>query len=425
MKAMLRAIVRSAIIFGAIVPGLLGIPGLAADGPVPPPAHAAPTLRNAGQEDVLTLSGKLLILPLEGTPYEKGLAHGRALGGKIKEIVGLWKKDLETTYKTDSASFIKALLAKTNFQPAIEKWTPGLLDEVRGIADGAGLDFETIYAYQLIDEIWVAGPDLGFAKCTSIGARKTAGRPAFVSQTLDIPSYYHRYPTVLRIRDRDADLETLILTIPGVVAANGLNSRGVGLCVNAVTQLAYTTDGLPVAFVIRGVLAKKSFKEAAEFLRTIKPAAPQNYLLGGPDGVASFELAGNRIAPFIPFGGARFTYHTNHPLANENFQPKFLERLKAKGWSLDQMKGSCPRFNFLKQKLPDNSVALGLDELKALYRDRNSGINNAGTYACTIMLLGDKPELHITPGRPDAEYFQILSFPIPRHRPSPEPSFSN
>jgi isopenicillin-N N-acyltransferase-like protein len=355
-------------------------------------------------------SDKLRVLILEGTPYEMGLAHGRALRKEILKIVELWKKDLEATYKTEAVSFIKALLAKTNFRPAIEKWTPGLLDEVRGIADGAGLDFETMYAYQLIDETWVAGPDLGLGKCTSIGAGETVDHPAFVSQTLDIPGYYHGYQTVLRIRDSGTDLETLVLTIPGVVATNGLNSRGVGICVNAVTQLAYTTDGLPVAFVIRGILTKTSFGQAAEFLRTIKPAAPQNYLLGGPDGVASFEVAGGRIAAFTPFEGAAFTYHTNHPMVNENFNPKFLERLKARGWSLDRLKDSCPRFNFLRRTLSDNSAALGLEDLKSLYGDRKSGINNGGTYACTIMLLGDSPELHIAPGRPDTEPFQVLAF---------------
>ncbi|MDH4196224.1 MAG: C45 family peptidase [Candidatus Aminicenantes bacterium] len=419
MKVITRLIVRSVVLLGVVIPCFLSISGFAADRPAPPASPGPSTLSNALKEDVLSVSGKLRILRLEGTPYEMGLAHGRAMRKELREIVELWRKDLETTYKTDAASFIKALLAKTNFRPAIEKWTPGLLDEVRGIADGAGLDFETMYAYQLIDETWVAGPDLGLGKCTSIGAGKTAGRPAFVSQTLDIPAYYHGYQTVLRIRDREADLETLVLTIPGVVAANGLNSRGVGLCVNAVTQLVYTTDGLPVAFVIRGTLKKNSFMEAAEFLRTIKPAAPQNYLLGGPDGVASFELAGNRIARFVPFEGAAFTYHTNHPMVNEEFNPKFLERVKPRGWSVDRMKASCPRFNFLKHTLGDNSAALGLDDLKALYRDRKSGINNAGTYACTIMLLGDDPELHIAPGRPDTEPFQILPFSARPGSPSP------
>jgi hypothetical protein len=41
---------------------------------------------------------------------------------------------------------------------------------------------------------------------------------------------------------------------------------------------------------------------------------------------------------------------------------------------------------------------------------RASGINNRETYGCTIMVLGEKPELHISPGWPDVEPFQVLDF---------------
>jgi len=410
MKAKSRIFVLSFVLLGLVLSGFERAAGLSAAGPSSQASLTTLAQDDPGKQSIIRVSGKLRILALEGTPYEMGLAHGRALRREIREIVELWKKDIETGYKTDAASFVKSLLAKTSFQSSINKWTPGLLDEVRGIADGAGLDFETIYAYQLIDEAWVIGPELVSAKCTSIGGRKTGKNPAFVSQTLDVPGFYHGYQTVLRIRDRAAGMESLVLTIPGVVALNGLNSRGVGVCVNAVTQLAFTTDGLPVAFVLRGILKTKSFNEAEKFLRKIKSAAPQNYLIGSPEGVVGFEFAGDRLTPFVPFEGAEFTYHTNHPMANDNYNPKFLEPLKARGRTLGQMKNSCPRFNFLRQTLRDNSAALGLDDLKGLYRDRKSGINNAGTYACTIMLLKDNPELHISPGRPDEEPFQVLTF---------------
>jgi len=371
---------------------------------------APPAVQSAGATAAVQIVGNLRILTLDGTPYEMGLAHGRALRKEIREIVGLWQKDLEETTKTGAAAFIKEFLARTNFTASIRKWTPGLLDEVRGIADGAGLDFETIYAYQLIDESWVVGPDLARSKCTSIGSQKRGGNPAFVSQTLDIPRFYHGCQTVLRVRDRAAGVEALVLTIPGVIAANGLNNHGVGVCVNAVTQLAYSSDGLPVDFIVRGILARKSFAEAERFLRTIKAAAPQNYILGGPERVICLEVAGNKVAPFVPFDGAEFVYHTNHPLTNDDFNPRFLERLKARGRTLTQMKESCPRFNFLRQALKDNTAILDLDTLKDLYRDKASGINNERTYACTVMILKDKPELHISPGRPDAEPFQVLGY---------------
>jgi isopenicillin-N N-acyltransferase-like protein len=367
-------------------------------------------LLTGGQSSAGARQGKLRVLDLAGTPYERGRTHGQSLKPEIQELVRRWKADLEKSYKVPAETCVRKLLEASDFQPAIERWTPGLLDEVRGIADGAGVDFPTMFAFQLLDETWVMSADLGFAKCTSIAARKRDGRPAFVAQTLDIPPFYHGFQTVLRLRGRKGEPDALVFTIPGVIAANGLNDRSVAVCVNAVTQLAYSARGLPVAFAIRGILRQETYEDAARFLRNIQPAAPQNYVLGGPERTASFERSANCIAEFIPFKGAQFTYHTNHPLANDDFNPRFVELLKEKGMSLDAYGALCPRFKFLARSFADNSAELDLAVLKRVFADRDSGINNAGTYGCTIMILGVRPALHIAPGRPDEEPFQVLGF---------------
>ncbi|MDD8027097.1 MAG: C45 family autoproteolytic acyltransferase/hydrolase [Acidobacteriota bacterium] len=367
----------------------------------------APT---AGRSQTSSPEGQLRIVDLEGTPYQMGRTHGTALKVEIAELVKRWKEDLTRSYKMPAEEFVRKFLAYTDFEPAIERWTPGLLDEVRGIADGAGVDFDTMFAFQLIDEIWVAGRDAAQDKCTSIAAGKRPGFPAFTSQTQDIPGFYHGYPTVLRIRDDKRSLETLVFTIPGVIALNGLNSRSVGVCVNAVTQLANSPKGLPVAFVIRGILRQKTYRDAVEFLRDIPPAAPQNYMIGGPLEAACFERSAGRMVRFTPFEGAEFTYHTNHPVVNDDFNPRFAAMLKQSGTTLAQYGAFCTRFAFLGRTLTDNSKKIDLEVLKTLYADRASGINNGGTYGCTIMILGEKPKLHISPGRPDIEPFQVLDF---------------
>ena len=355
-------------------------------------------------------TGKLRVVDLAGTPYQMGMVHGQTLKMEIRELVKRWKEDLERTYRVTAQVFVQNLLKKTDFKPAIERWTPGLLDEVRGIADGAGVDFDTMYAYQLVDEIWAMDADLGLSKCTAIASGKRNGNPAYVAQTLDIPAFYHGFQTVLRIRDKRENLEALVFTIPGVVAGNGLNSRSVAVCVNAVTQLAYSPKGLPVAFVIRGILRQESYEQAVKFLQDIPPAAPQNYVIGGPENVACFERSAGKMSKFIPFKGAEFTYHTNHPLINDDFNPRFLESLKRQGMTLEIYRAHCPRFNYLSRVLKDNSAAVDLVSLEAIFKNRAAGINNAGTYGCAIMVLGDKPELHISPGRPDEEPFQVLIF---------------
>jgi len=364
----------------------------------------------AGDNSMSGRAEKLRIVDLEGTPYQMGKVHGQTLRTEILELLKRWKEDIAKTYGVTAEVFVQNLLKKTDFKPAIARWTPGLLDEVRGIADGAGVDFDTMYAYQLIDEVWAMSDDLGLSKCTSIAAGKRNGNPAYVAQTLDIPTFYHGFQTVLRIRDKRENLETLVFTIPGVVAANGLNSRSVAVCVNAVTQLAYSSKGLPVDFVIRGILRQKSYEQAVKFLQDIQPAAPQNYVLGGPADVASFERSAGKMSRFAPFEGAQFTFHTNHPLINDDFNPRFPEMLERRGMTLEKYRALCPRFNFLGQVLKDNSAAIDLAALKTLFQNRASGINNAGTYGCTIMVLGENPELHISPGRPDEEPFQVLGF---------------
>ena len=353
----------------------------------------------------------LRIVDLAGTPYEMGVVHGRTLKAEIGKLVKLWKEDLRKTYRVEAEVFIREFLKKTDFKPAMERWTPGLLDEVRGIADGAGIDFDTIYAYQLIDEVWAIGPDVDLAKCTSIGASKRSGKPAIVSQTLDIPAFYHGYQTVLRIRDaRDDGLETLVFTIPGVVAANGLNSRSVGVCVNAVTQLAYSPKGLPVDFIIRGILRRKTYEDARKFLQDVQPAAPQTYVLGGPNEAAVFERSAGKMSRFVPFPEAPFSYHTNHPRVNDDFNPRFPELLKRNNMTWESYQARCPRFAFLGRLLKDDSAVIDVSSLEEIYRNRDSGINNGGTYGCTIMVLGENPELHIAPGRPDEAAFQVLRF---------------
>lgn len=76
--------------------------------------------------------GKLRIIELKGTPYERGRTHGQTLKLEIQELVKRWKANLEETYSVPAATYIQRLLEATDFRPAIERWTPGLLDEVRG-----------------------------------------------------------------------------------------------------------------------------------------------------------------------------------------------------------------------------------------------------------------------------------------------------
>ncbi len=361
------------------------------------------------QDSRLTHNGNLRILVLEGEPYQRGFEHGKALKKEIHELLKLWKADIERSYKVDADTFVKKFLKKTNFQKAIMRWTPDLWEELKGIADGADVELNTMYAFQLIDEMWVIGRDVQANNCTTIGVKKTKS-PSIVAQNLDIPGFYHGFQTLLHIKDPKTDWEAFVFTIPGLIGANGLNNHSIAVVVNAVQQLDHSYDGLPVAFVIRGILQRKTYDDAVKFIRTIKHGAPQNYMIGGSENAGSYECSTTHVSPFVPFKGAKFTYHTNHPLTNHAYTERFLEYIKSQNKTPQNYVYECRRFRALQNILKDNSVKIDTSLLKEIFSDRETIINNGGTYGCTIMVLKDNPELHITPGRPDEEPFLTFKF---------------
>jgi hypothetical protein len=133
-------------------------------------------------------------------------------------------------------------------------------------------------------------------------------------------------------------------------------------------------------------------------------------MVGGMDKVGSFECATTHVSPFIPFEGSNFTYHTNHPLRNSHYDSEFLSFLEAKKVPPSEYKHPCVRFEALQGLLKDNSVRIDVDLLKDIFSRRDIRINNSGTFGCTIMVLGEDPELHVSPGRPDEEAFQVFRF---------------
>ena len=84
--------------------------------------------------------------------------HGKTLKDAIQELVKLWKEDLAQRFKTDANTFIQRFVKQSNYLPAIKKWTPDLLDEIKGLAEGSGLDFDDPCSpSRLMDEYFVNG----------------------------------------------------------------------------------------------------------------------------------------------------------------------------------------------------------------------------------------------------------------------------
>jgi predicted choloylglycine hydrolase len=367
----------------------------------------------------------LQIITLEGTPIHRGQIYGETLRQKILEIIKLWKNNLHQSLDMDPDKYLSQMLEDTNFLPAIQKWTPDLLEEVRGIAEGAGVDFKTMYAYQLGDEDYWYGRDRRIEitlkranKCSVLGVSDGGSRKTILAQNMDIESYTDGYEVLLHIKHQNSPIESLIFTYAGYISLTGMNNAPLAVCVNTLLQLNYSTDGLPVAYVIRGLLEKPNLHEAVKFLHSVKHASGQNYAIAAPDKVVSYECSENKVSQFIPYKGATRVYHTNHPLVNDD-QSKHKEMLKNFGFDKKKRptSNSEVRFNFLKDKLKDTSqevtVAtvksiLGSHEIPICFHKQSEG--GGMTAGCIIMELTKSPTLHLAPGPPCSTPFKDFKF---------------
>ena len=177
--------------------------------------------------------------------------HIRYAKYRINELIGLWKQDLEAKYQMPADTFIKVFLDSTNYIPSIKKWTPELLDEVKGISKGSGIDFNTLFAFQLVDEIWTNARLIKMPHhCTSIAVNNflRSGGINYNAQTIDIPPFYHDYPVLLDIKDKNSGSSKLVMTFAGYIGINGLNEK-ISVTENSLTALKGALNGLPVAFV--------------------------------------------------------------------------------------------------------------------------------------------------------------------------------
>lgn len=358
--------------------------------------------------------GKLRYLEVSGNPYQRGFQHGAALKEDIHAMLELVKEDIRTTNKMDPDSFITAFLEYTDYEPALRKWTPDLLEELKGISAGAAISMQDLFMHQLGDEYWFNGHDLLMQHhCSSIGLDRTKDRATIGAQTIDIPPFYQGFQTVIRHIDPAQDQDFMVLVMPGHLGTTGLNHHQVSVNVNTLMQLNYATTGLPVTGVVRGVLACKTEQEALKFLEDIPHASGQNYIIGGRYAARSMECSANQVAEFRPFTGSVFTYHTNHPLSNSDYNDYYYAYTADHA---EQFENGypCERFPSLQKRFGRKTGEYSIDDVKQALRARDvegpDVVSNNNTFAGVIYELTASPVFHIAPGKPHEEEFIQLTF---------------
>jgi isopenicillin-N N-acyltransferase-like protein len=365
---------------------------------------------------------RLKEITLSGTGYELGFQHGKTLKKEINEIVIKWKENISKNFSKDADQLLTGFFAYAHFTDDVQKYTPELYEEIKGIAAGSGQRFEDILGLNLLDEYWVflnnAQNSNEGHHCSCIGISAKGGQKAYIAQNMDIEKYCDGFQILMRIsRDKNRP-EQLLLTFPGCIGLTGLNEAGIGSCENTLLQLKASASGLPVMFIFRKIVNMTNRDELLRFIQQVPHASGQNYVIGIKGEVFDFEASANQVIQYNPENQNGSVCHTNHPLINDDVKPWYAEYNP----KLTEKPPGNNSFIRLASVVKNTAAKTSVDEsdIKMALRARDDqnnpvcrSLNNNGrsyTFGSVIMSLTGQPFLLITAGPPDESEYKRYDF---------------
>jgi isopenicillin-N N-acyltransferase-like protein len=195
----------------------------------------------------------------------------------------------------------------------VARYRPDMLEEVEGIAQGAGVDVVDVMLLQVRNQLL---PDRE-GGCTSIAVGSTdgSGRGPMVAQNWDNDPDLDPFTIVLTRRPTG---QPALMTVgqAGLIAYIGFNDAGIGACLNTLPAPS-RPSGVPHYFTLRGIYETGTLGEAVEAVRRADRAIPANIMLSTPQGPADLEVTLDEVHVLRPTDPGDVLVHTNHCLHPE------------------------------------------------------------------------------------------------------------
>ena len=252
-------------------------------------------------------------ITIQGTPYERGLSHGQQCREEIGvsiQVYGTLFEELNGLSWEDARKIAKIYLSKTR------EFAPDYVEEMRGIAEGANVDFLDIAALNARTEIMFAQLDAQECTTLSLLPPATEGGRVIAAQNWDFYRQLRDSIVILHVRQENKP-NFVMVSEAGMIGGIGMNDRGIGVLLNALTADT-TCQGIPLRTRMRAMLDSDTLAEAYA-KGSHKPTSVGHLVATHKDGVAvAFEMDSKGIETIIPEDSV--WVHTNHYLGPKMYQ---------------------------------------------------------------------------------------------------------
>lgn len=260
---------------------------------------------------------------VSGTPYERGRQHGAAVAERVRRSARFYSRQLDRLGSEPGQR--ERLIAE--FGRSIAAFDNAYLDEMRGIADGAGLELDAIIMINARTEIVAKARLLALRPaddddedeeamadgCTGaiILPERSWNGGIIQGQNWDWQPECAETAIVLRIHREDGP-DVLTFVEAGGLGRHGMNSAGICVTGNYLrSDRDYCQEGVPLALIRRKALEQEHLALAIKLVATTPKACSTNMMLSQNRGFAiDLECAPNEAFPVYPQDG--LIVHANH-----------------------------------------------------------------------------------------------------------------
>ena len=356
---------------------------------------------------------------MTGGPRDRGRQYGAAAATRVRRSVRCYRDLYRRWLGWD---WPRARREADRYTGAIEHAAPGQLEEMRGIAEGAGLELGDVLAINVRTELLAGArvdPSLAPRRsdgCTAVAVlpEATANGHTLLAQNWDWLAATVDTVVVLEVERSDGPGYVTVVEA-GLLAKVSMSSAGLGVCTNfLLTDDDPGAGGLPYHSTLRALLDAETLSGALGVLRAITPASSANYLLGHEKGVAvDVEVAPGRLSTLSLIAPEQgLLTHANHFRAADvrDLAPVVAPCSEPRERRLDAMlRGRtghiCQRD--LKAALSDHQA---YPKSVCYHEDPREDPADRSITAASIVMDLDARTIALTSGNPCASDYRVLDY---------------
>jgi isopenicillin-N N-acyltransferase-like protein len=267
------------------------------------------------------------LIEVSGTSYEMGYQHGAQAAPLVRKYLS-WIEKL--TGQPRDVLCRNAM----SFFPSIRALSPSLVEEIEGLAEGAGISEEEAVLCQV--RAYAASLNDGGCTAFALASPATADGMPLAGQNQDLEPEYSDVAIMLRVKPSDGRPRALMFTFAGQLGYSGMNEHGLAHFGNALYGFEWRT-ALPQYMLKRILLERRTVAECTELLQGHRTCAAHNVVMcDGQGGIADVEVRPETASVFED-DRPGWRVHANHYLTPD-FAPHEDGTLPDSPGRLDRMR---------------------------------------------------------------------------------------